>query len=95
MLKGCMECGKVVSTDAKFCPHCGYQPKGSCKDCIENVSFSDDLPDNDPVTGEAWHCCSIHGCCPAFINGHDAKQRQKAFDLMLAHADDDDEDYKY
>ena len=30
----CAECEHLVSTMARACPQCGYEPKGNCKWCI-------------------------------------------------------------
>lgn len=29
----CGECGRPVSTSAKVCPHCGYDPRGGGRGC--------------------------------------------------------------
>ncbi len=29
----CAECNNLVSNKATKCPHCGYTPKGICKNC--------------------------------------------------------------
>ena len=53
-LKKCAECGDLVSTEARFCVHCGNEPcdEFSCTNCRERSE--------DPV------CGSSHGVCPAF-----------------------------
>ncbi len=29
----CAECDNLVSNKTVRCPHCGYEPKGSCRSC--------------------------------------------------------------
>ena len=50
-LKECSECGKLVSTEARFCVHCGNEPseKFSCTNCKDYPA-----------------CGASHGVCPAF-----------------------------
>ena len=52
-LKRCAECGKVVSTHARFCVHCGNEPQGRCKTCIDYCTEDMATPD--------------HPACPAYV----------------------------
>ena len=58
MLKPCTECGKKVSTNAVFCPHCGNHPTNRCHTCMEYQMRDEN--------GDAT-CSSSHGCCPAYV----------------------------
>ncbi len=49
-LKKCAECGQLVSTEARFCVHCGNEPYEEF--CRER--------------SETPNCGSSHGVCPAF-----------------------------
>ena len=62
----CSECNNLVSNKATMCPHCGYAPKGVCRDCkwFDNIeSFL------------GWRCRAIENefvkdykeACPAAI----------------------------
>lgn len=53
-LKNCAECGKLISTEARFCVHCGNEPcdEFACSNCRERSENPD--------------CGSSHGVCPAF-----------------------------
>lgn len=59
-LKRCTECGKVVSTHALFCVHCGYAPAHACLTCIDYCCDGDETPDR-PVCWNSPHAC------PAYI----------------------------
>ena len=63
MLVKCGECGKLVSTNAVFCPNCGNQPMGECVKCIKN-----DGCDSKQYLG-GFACHSPRGCCPGFDKG--------------------------
>ena len=74
-LKKCTECGKVVSTRAKFCVHCGYEPTSRCLTCVDYCCPGEETPER-PV------CFSSHHACPAYIYDDpwaiaDAKKRKK------------------
>ena len=66
-LKRCTECGKVVSTHARFCVHCGNEPQGRCKTCIDYCT--EDMATSD------------HPACPAYVyddpEAVDAYKREK------------------
>ena len=59
-LKRCTECGKVVSTHARFCVHCGNEPQGRCKTCVDYCT-------EDMATPNRPACCTHHPACPAYI----------------------------
>lgn len=59
-LKRCAECGKVVSTNAIFCVHCGNSPDGRGCTCVDYCPPGEETPDR-PV------CCNGKQACPAYI----------------------------
>lgn len=59
-LKRCTECGKVVSTQASFCVHCGNAPTSRCQTCVDYCCPGEETPDR-PV------CCNTRHACPAYI----------------------------
>ena len=58
MLKTCTECGKKVSTNAQWCPHCGNFPKDKCFTCMEYQVVDEN---GEPKCGSSW------GSCPAYV----------------------------
>lgn len=73
-LKRCTECGKVVSTQARFCVHCGNEPAGRCSTCIDYCT-------EDMATSDHPACYTHHPACPAYIyddpEAVDAYKRKK------------------
>ena len=59
-LKRCTECGKVVSTQARFCVHCGNEPPSRCLTCVDYCCPGDETPTR-PV------CYNPNHACPAYI----------------------------
>ena len=59
-LKRCTECGKVVSTQARFCVHCGNEPTARCLTCMDYCCPGEDTPDR-PV------CYNANHACPAYV----------------------------
>ena len=59
-LKRCTECGKVVSTQARFCVHCGNMSDSKCHTCIDYCT-------EDVATPKRPACYNMHHACPAYI----------------------------
>ena len=62
----CAECNKLVSNKALKCPHCGYEPKGTCQNCQRFKGNGSLSSGHCGATASEW-VREYKSVCPAVI----------------------------